>query len=223
MARHPEYKNRKLQRSKDRGIIYYKYKKSLKQELNGILQRLEKDTGSYLQLSAANNYQFGYFAMIRLLTPTIEHIAQILPKKKGINSRDWLLSKLGITFPNIFMHLYRHSLIHGDEPAQIEVGLQIVTWYLTFGHNTHKIEEYGVPVKSVSGVKLPHPLIIYIDLKKLYDDLVVFLKETISNTPDNKNTYVQNSTRFIKSKLSNKTVVNEVKEVKILLNNTKSN
>lgn len=207
MARHPEYKNRKLLHSKDRGIIYYKYKKSLKQELSGILQRLEKDTGSYLQLAATNNYQFGYFAMVRLLTPTIEHIAQTLPKKKAINSRDWLLSKLGITFPNIFMHLYRHSLIHGDEPAQIEVGLQIVTWYLTFGHNTHKIEEYGVPVKSVSGIKLPHPLIIYIDLKKLYEDLVAFLKETINATPESKYTYVQNSTRFIKSRATNNVVV----------------
>jgi len=117
------------------------------------------------------------------------------------------------------MHLYRHSLIHGDEPAQIEVGLQIVTWYLTFGHNTHKIEEYGVPVKSVSGIKLPHPLIIYIDLKKLYEDLVAFLKETINATPESKYTYVQNSTRFIKSRATNNVVVEEIKKVKAYLNN----
>lgn len=217
MPTHPEYKNRKIVRSKDKSIIYYRYKTSLKKELTGVLTRLESDTGRYLKLTEEGDYKFGFFAMIRLLTPTIDHIAQILPKKKGVNNRNLLLSELEIPFPNIFTHLYRHSLIHGDEPVQIEIGLQIITWYLTFGHNQHKVERYGIPVHSVSGVKLPAPLIIYIDLKKLYEDLVSYLKETINVTPENRVTYVQNSTRFIKSKPSNKIFIDEIKKVEDLL------
>jgi len=69
----------------------------------------------------------------------------------------------------------------------------------------------------VSGVKLPAALVIFIDLKKLYEDLVSYLKEAIEVTQESRIIHVQNTTRFIKSKPPNKIFIDEIKKVEELL------
>ena len=86
-------------------IINYYDKTNLKIEIQNTISRLENDVGNYIYFLSLNNFKCGYFGMVRLLFPIIEHLQKILPKKRGEKIKQVVFNELGIKYPEILTYM----------------------------------------------------------------------------------------------------------------------
>jgi hypothetical protein len=137
--------------------------------LNGVLQRLQDEVGTIFSFIERHNIQsilqkgrtIGFWAGIRMLMPIIEAASGSM----GIKPQELIGKHLNISTPYLAWDLFRHSLIHGDTPYQGKYQGKTVYWAIGSNSGKHIIgQEY-----------------IHIDLRTLYDDLVIYLQTEIAN------------------------------------------
>ncbi len=173
--------------------------------------RLENEVGSYLfflnqRITDTIKAQkppipgIGFFGGIRLLMPVIDGLSEVLLKNSKKDTREKsirLLERLKIPFPSLVWFLYRNSLIHTDKPSSLVYKKNGVGWRISIGL-LNEVNQKGI---------LP------IDIKKLYEALMIFIDNEIDNAKGN--VYVEEYiriTKFNSKKLS-------LKEEIIAINN----
>lgn len=163
---------------------------TLNQYLCGIRDRLRNDVGEYLELTKPYRVKgraVGYFALPRLMMPIIETLAKVYyPRdKEGRNYKlaiiKFIRLKLDYKFPYLIWAMFRHPLIHGDQPSVLIYGKNTVYWTLMFGAKDHVFERGH----------------INFDLNKLYNDLEDFLIKEIRKN-HKKMIWREHETQFIK-------------------------
>lgn len=189
---------------KDAIKAYYTVNKSLKDEIIATRGRLINEAGTYFNAIQTHNcthaYGVGFFGSVRLLVPVIEHLTFILYGNKKAESRVHVLKDLGIEYPSIVWHIFRHPLIHGDEPCQITIGSQIVTWYIQLYNQPHYYEVMQGHKRQSDGKSLPGPIVIHLDLVKLYNDMLHYMQQLIDNSDEKKQTFTIRETVLMKTK-----------------------
>jgi len=211
--------------------IYFGDKRLLVDELNHTKERLENDVGIYFE-AIMNTYRttgriVGFFGSIRLLVPVIEHLTFLLYGNRKRENRNLLLRELGIDFPELTWHIFRHPLIHGDEMGSFSVGRQIVDWRIIMSNTGHDYVLIGNNIKLASiQPNINFPVSITIDSLYLYNSLNSFLTEKINKLKGKETTHVFVHTKIKKYKLSkpnksgrskkiiNREVIKEVDEIK---------
>lgn len=185
----------------------HKTKVFLLDQLNSIKKRLENEAGSYVEMLHVRNQtepQVGFFSMVRLIMPVIEHIGKVIYGNKS-HSKIKLLKELGIEYPVLVWEMYRHSLIHNDEMRQITIGNQTVSWFISLRNADHYYEYYKNKVRNArTGKLLPKPIIIHLDMFTLYDSLHEFLTNQISEVSPTKKVEIETEVVYKKTVKKNK-------------------
>ena len=194
---------------KNNGIKNYKSRINLKLEIRETINRLENDVGGYLQFLKQNNFKFGYFAMIRLLFPIIEHTMELLPQKNGFKNQSLIYEKLGLPFPKLIRYIFRNALAHADAPETVYVGNKVFSWSLSFKNNGHKISKS----KLKNNKRILCYYVVNIDLINLYINLLSLLKEIEGINYRKKYLYISNRLRIIQSHKNNIEVIEEIKKI----------
>lgn len=189
---------------KDAIKAYYANNKSLKEEIIATRGRLINEAGTYIKAIQVHNsthdYGVGFFGSVRLLVPVIEHLTFILYGNKKADSRNKVLKDLGVAYPSIVWHIFRHPLMHGDEPCQITIGNQIVTWYIQLYNQSHRYEVMDSHHRQTDGKSLPGPIVIHLDIIKLYNDMLSYMQELAYNLNEKKQTFTIRETVLMKTK-----------------------
>lgn len=198
---------------------YYLQPTSLKDELIKIRGRLINEAGTYIEAilnhNKTHNYEVGFFGSVRVIVPIIDHLTFIIYRDRSRKSRNKLLKDLGIKYPELVWHIFRHSLIHGDVPCQITMGKQVITWFIKLHNTEHEYEILNGNFKSSTNRPLETPIVIHLDIIKLYNDLVNYLETLSNNTSKSKKTYLIIDTVLMKTKSK------KVKKGNKIMRNTK--
>jgi len=137
--------------------------------LKAALQRLQDDVGTILGLIDSHNHQsfstggrtIGFWASLRMILPIVEAVSHVM----SMRPQRLLGNYLNISTPDLMWDLFRHSLIHGDYLQEGRFQGKKITWGVGFFAGGHVI---------TSG----H---IGIDIPTLYQDLVTYLGNEVSN------------------------------------------
>lgn len=149
-----------------------------------ILERLCDDVGPYLDIvrrpNTKNNY-FGNFALIRMTMPIIDTIG------KAEQREPWsVLKDMKIPLPRLTWSMFRHGLIHNENPIIITWGKREVSWVLS---------PFGMMIQT-------HPSTneVHIDCTELYNRLCTYLENSIQ-TKDHKRAKQTISVQLINPKI----------------------
>lgn len=152
------------------------YRTTRKLFLEGVKGRLENDVAPYLDLInqiASDSYLktgktevIGFWALVRMVLPPINAVANALYRGKENDKFCKLLKQLGIAYPRIVLEMYRHSLMHNDELRGIAYRGQRIGWSIGHGGTDH----------------IFHKDAILIDIRKLYQDFIKFLNAEIAKS-----------------------------------------
>jgi hypothetical protein len=149
----------------------------------------------------------GNFALIRMLFPPIETIAQAINKKP----QD-LLTELGIKFPYLYWSLFRDVFMHADEFEN------------AIYEKTEIRPGIGIAYPGGSGSHTSTQSVAMVTVTKLYFDLVQYIEKYIRNTNKNKMVNITIGIEYLKVKgdsmqhqEANK-IIHEILEVRRLEN-----
>lgn len=151
--------------------------------LYGVKGRLINDVGPYIELVKKvydeTGKGTGFWALARMIFPVVDAVASRIYKKGKQRKPVKLLQKLKVPCPNLVWEIYRHSLIHGDQPRTAVYRKKKVAWRVSIGEGTHE----------------RHNTHIAIDLEKCYQDFLIFLDEEIKKGI-NKSIWIENEIIF---------------------------
>jgi hypothetical protein len=144
----------------------------------------------------------GFWGTIRLLMPVIEHVAKIfyrgnLSKNERIAG---LLKRFGFSCPLLTWQLYRNSLLHIDRPSCIVVGGVLVYWDIAMLGEDQKVEIFKQRENDPSfDLVSNHTIIVGMDTRRLYDDMICFLDEEIKKK-SKRRIKIEHLRRYFKSR-----------------------
>lgn len=131
--------------------------------LEGVKGRLVDDIEPYLvvikQTVLKSGKKIGFWSLARMIFPVIEAVGSCIYKERQFR----LLERIGVPCPALVWKMYRHSLIHGDQPRFLIYRKQRIDWEVRIFEGAHAIKK-GV---------------IAIDLGKCYRDFLGFLDREI--------------------------------------------
>jgi len=143
--------------------------------LEGVRNRLISDVGAYFNMidnEHDKGNRIGFWGSVRLIFPIIEAVAKTIYRKR-INDDirvPKLLKELNISYPNIVWNMYRNSLTHSDNLIHISKGKnKTIHWSLTTSAGNTSAGHFFTNNQ------------VHIDTRSLYEDLLVFLDDQISN------------------------------------------
>jgi len=151
----------------------HKVKINLHDHLKNVRSRLVNDVGPYVDLiqdkARIEKIGIGNFALIRMLFPPIETIAQAINK----NPQD-LLRELDIKFPYLYWSLFRDVFMHADEFEN------------AIYNNTEVRPGIGIAYPGGSGSHTSTQNVAMVTVTKLYFDLIQYIDNYVKNTNNNK-------------------------------------
>ncbi|MFA6981482.1 MAG: hypothetical protein WC243_00435 [Patescibacteria group bacterium] len=186
-------------------------KVNLHDHLRNVRNRLVNDVWPYVDLiqdkARKDKIGIGNFALIRMLFPPIETIAQAINKKP----QD-LLTELGIKFPYLYWSLFRDVFMHADEFEN------------AIYEKTEIRPGIGIAYPGGSGSHTSTQSVAMVTVTKLYFDLVQYIEKYIRNTNKNKMVNITIGIEYLKVKgdsmqhqEANK-IIHEILEVRRLEN-----
>lgn len=151
----------------------HKIKVNLHDHLRNVRNRLVNDVGPYVNLvqdkARKEKIGIGNFALIRMLFPPIETIAQAINKKP----QD-LLRELDIKFPYLYWSLFRDVFMHADEFEN------------AIYEKTEIRPGVGIQYPGGSGSHTSTKSVAMVAVTKLYFDLIQYIDSYIKNSDKNK-------------------------------------
>jgi len=150
--------------------------------LEGVKGKLVDDVGAYftmIDVEGSKGNMVGFWGSARLIFPVIEAVAKTIYRNgKGHDVPvTRLLKQLDIPYPDVVWEMYRNSLAHTDHLGHISKGTRTINWSIT---------------ASAGGVSAGHFFKydqVHIDTRRLYEVLLTFLDEQITEATSN--VYVQ--------------------------------
>ncbi len=152
--------------------------KSDEQAFRQILDRLEGDVGTILQLLVGSEKTAPYWALVRMMFPIAESLGDLIHHARPTeNLRSVLATQFEAVRPGYqgkaatLSLLYRHSLIHQDELRVLETGGKKIWWRVSFAMRDQHLA-------LVRGD--PDAVTIHFDTTAFYDDLIAVCHEAIA-------------------------------------------
>lgn len=163
----------------------HKVKVNLHDHLRNVRNRLVNDVGPYVELiqdkARKEKIGIGNFALIRMLFPPIETIAQAINKKP----QD-LLRELDIKFPYLYWSLFRDVFMHADEFEN------------AIYEKTEIRPGIGIAYPGGSGSHTSTKNVAMVTVTKLYFDLIQYLDSLIEGSVKNKMVSINVGIEYLK-------------------------
>lgn len=133
-----------------RGAVFEKKKMSRTEFLQGALERLNNDVGSYFEMrdeyAKKTGKQVGFWASIRMIMPIVEAVSHVV----GTKPQELLENHLDITTPYLAWDLFRHSLMHGDYLQHGKYQGKDVGWGVLFLGSGHIIQSRNLSIDPIT-------------------------------------------------------------------------
>lgn len=135
------------------------------QAFHQIRGRLEGDVGGILTLidAASPPHPVPYWALVRMMFPVVEGIADLIYHGTATGTADALVKVLNTEFEAVrqgyaakaalLTLLYRHSLTHQDEMRRIRVGGKDVDWQIAYSGAHLAVTKAPTGIKVAFGCK----------------------------------------------------------------------
>lgn len=166
---------------------YRRIKVNLHEHLNNVRNRLINDVGPYVAVvqekARKEKVGIGNFALIRMLFPPIETVANAINKKP----QD-LLNELDIKFPYLYWSLFRDVFMHADEFKNAIYG------------NVEIRPGIGIAYPDGSGSHTSTKSVAMVTVTKLYFDLIQYIDNYIRHSDKHKVVNVTVGIEFLKVK-----------------------
>lgn len=180
---------------------------SLHQHLQAILARLDTDVRPYIELvqkhALETNIGIGNFAIVRMLAPVIETLADAQKK-----SAQDVLNEIGINYAHLYWSLFRDVFAHSDEFEY--------AYYVEQG-KTYRIEPaVGIAYPTDTGSHTTTDKVVMLTVTKLFWDLLNYIKNLII-TRDDKQIKIKSGIEYYPEH-GDVEVMNIVKEMKAIHN-----
>ena len=154
-----------------------------------VLGRFEADVGGLLEFVPRNDFlsaektmtSVPFWTLIRCMFPVVEATADLIygqPKSFRPNAPQQLVRVLQNEFEAVrpgykrvaatVTHVYRHALMHQDEPRVVKSGGRSVYWCAGIGHVEH--------LRVAPRDPLPHEFQVELHLIEFYNDICAVLR-----------------------------------------------
>ncbi len=183
---------------------------SSSQAYQNILNRLVDDVGPVWDLVNQQEYS-PFWLLIRSMMPIAESIGDLIHQNgsTSMNLEALIENELTAVRPiysgkgTLIATLYRHSLMHQDEPRSIFCGNITIHWNVAFIDGRYHLKTSNKDVRRRSCV-------MQFDLRTFYEDLQSVLRNCISDGPRKGVVKRYNSWTFLNINTMNATITRKV-------------
>jgi len=162
--------------------IYHRVTKA-SQAYENVLNRLVDDVGPVWDLVNIREYS-PFWLLARAMMPIAESIGDLIYKNESTskNLEDLIENELAFVRPiykgkgALIVVLYRHSLMHQDEPRSLYCGNITINWNVAFIDGRYHLKTFDRERSNRSCT-------MQFDLRSFYEDLQQVLENCIRNGP----------------------------------------